>query len=57
MEDCTIYIRRLNQTIDNLKSELKGKDAKIQLALKELAHIEGEKNPTEIRVEQALKEE
>jgi len=41
--------------LEKALAELKAKDAKIQLALKELAHIEGEKNPTEIRVEQSLK--
>lgn len=37
------------------EAETERQKGKISLALLELAHIEGEKTPTEIRIEQALK--
>jgi hypothetical protein len=46
-----------DKDMQKLQVELKAKDERIELALKELAHIEGEKNPTEMRIEKALKGE
>lgn len=40
-----------------LRAENERLKDKVSNALKELAHIEGTKTPTEIRIEQALKEE
>ncbi len=42
--------------IKQFQAEIKRLEDKIDLSLLELAQIEGEKTPTETRVEQALKE-
>lgn len=44
-------LKQQNYTLESKCEEL---EARIELALRELAHIEGEKTPTEKRVEQAL---
>lgn len=49
-------VNRVFGELEELQAENKRLKEKIDLALLELAHIEGEKTPTEIRIKNILQE-